>query len=200
LYESTFQSVLNYLQRQNKKCSVTEANEGRNMSLQEAASRAGRRATKFCPANVQKIKDFVAQGMSRNEIAELLDVPLGSLQVTCSRLGIGLRRRHVLNGNASHSRVMNGNGTRHDIPNHPLKRAEGKFQVTVELNGARRTTDLPLTARDMSQLAIEAAVRNVGMAQLLTEIVITAIKKYMIKEILSEPSPDPAPQAVPESR
>jgi hypothetical protein len=37
------------------------------------------------------------------------------------------------------------------------------------------------------------------MAQLLTEIVITAIKKDMIKEILSEPSPDPAPQAVPES-
>ena len=52
--------------------------------------------------------------------------------------------------------------------------------------------------RDMSQLAIEAAVRNVGMAQLLTEIVITAIKKDMIEEILREPSPDPAPQPVPE--
>ena len=72
----------------NEKCSVTEANEGRKMSLQEAASQAGRRATKFCPANVQKIKDFAAQGMSRQEIAEFLDVPLGSLQVTCSRLGI----------------------------------------------------------------------------------------------------------------
>ena len=42
--------------RQNKKFSVTEANEGRNMSLQEAASQVGRRATKFCPANVQKFK------------------------------------------------------------------------------------------------------------------------------------------------
>ena len=73
------------------------------MSLQEAASQAGRRATKFCPANVQKIKDFVAQGMSRHEIARVsLMCLLGSLQVTCSRLGISLRRRHVLNGNASH--------------------------------------------------------------------------------------------------
>jgi len=71
------------------------------MSLQEAASQVGRRATKFCPANVQKIKDFVAQGISRDEIAELLDVSLGSLQVTCSRLGISLRRQIVLNGNAS---------------------------------------------------------------------------------------------------
>ena len=89
------------------------------MSLQEAASQVGRRATKFCPANVQKIKDWVAEGISRKEIAVLLDVPLGSLQVTCSRLGISLRRRHALNDNASHSRVMNGNGTCHDIPNHP---------------------------------------------------------------------------------
>ena len=173
------------------------------MSLQEAASRAGRRATKFCPANVQKIKDFVAQGISRNEIAELLDVPLGSLQVTCSRLGISLRRRHVLNGNASHSRVMNGNGTRHDIPNHPTmiarKRADGQFQISLECGGMRRATALPLTDRDIAQLALEAAVRNVGMTQLLTEVVTTAIKKRMIEEILREPSPDPAPQAVPES-
>ena len=67
----------------------------------------------------------------------LLDVTVGSLQVTCSRLGISLRRRNVLNCNASHSRVMNGNGTRHDIPNHPpkvaRKRADGQFQVTLEL-------------------------------------------------------------------
>src|SRR3954452_20079842 len=103
------------------------------MSLQEAASQGGRRATKFCPANVQKIKDWVAEGISREEMAERLDVTLGSLQVTCSRLGISLRRRHVVNGNASHSRVMNGNGTRHDLPNHPTmvarKRANG-LQVT----------------------------------------------------------------------
>jgi hypothetical protein len=173
------------------------------MSLQEAAPQVGRRATKFCPANVQKIKDFVAQGISRHEIAELLDVPLGSLQVTCSRLGISLRRRHVLNGNACDSRVMSGNGTRHDIPNHPPMvghmRVGAQLQITLERDGVRRATALPLTARDIAQLALEAAVRNVGMTQLLTEVVTTAIKKRMIEEILREPSPDPAPQAVPES-
>ena len=173
------------------------------MSLQEAASQVGRRATKFCPANVQKIKDWVAEGISREEIAELLDVTLGSLQVTCSRLGISLRRPHVVNGNASESRVMSGNGTRHDIPNPPTmiarKRANGQFQISLECGGMRRATALPLTDRDIAQLALEAAVRNVGMTQLLTEIVITAIKKDMLKEILREPCPDPAPQAVPES-
>ena len=168
------------------------------MSLQEAAPQVGRRATKFCPANVQKIKDWVAEGISREEIAVLLDVPLGSLQVTCSRLGISLRRRHVVNGNASHPRVISGNRTRHDIPNHPPMIGH-KFQISLERGGMRRATALPLTARDIAQLALAAAARNVGMTQLLTEIVITAIKKGMIEEILREPSPDPAPQAVPES-
>jgi hypothetical protein len=89
----------------------------------------------------------------------------------------------VLNG--SHTRV---NGARPGIPNHPpmvaRKRAEGLFQVTFELNGARRTTDLPLTDSNIAQLALTAAVRNVGMTQLLTEVVTTAIKKGMIAEIL----------------
>ena len=75
------------------------------MSLQEAASQVGRRATKFCPANVQKIKDWVAEGISREEIAKSLDVTVGSLQVTCSRLGISLRRRHVLAVRARVDRV-----------------------------------------------------------------------------------------------
>jgi hypothetical protein len=157
------------------------------MSLQEAASQVGRRATKFCPANVQKIKDWVAEGISREEIAVLLDVPLGSLQVTCSRLGISLRRRHVLNGNASHPPMIG------------IMRVDGQFQISLEYGGMRRATALPLTAGDIAQLALAAAVRNVGMTQLLTEVVITAIKKGMIEEILREPSPDPAPQAVPES-
>ena len=148
-------------------------------SFQEAASQAGRRATKFCPANVQKIKDFVAQGMSRHEIAELLDVPLGSLQVTCSRLGISLRRRHVLNGNASHPPMIGH------------MRVDGQFQISLERDGVRRATALPLTARDIAQLALAAAVRNVGMTQLLTEVVTTAIKKGMIEEILREPSRTP---------
>ena len=170
--------------------------------LREITPHQGR-PKKFTPANLQKIKDWVAEGISREEIAKSLDVTIGSLQVTCSRLGISLRRRDVLNCNAGHLRVMNGNGTRHDIPNHPTmiarKRANGQFQISLECGGMRRATALPLTAGDIGQLALAAAVRNVGMTQLLSEVVATAIKKGLIEEILREPSPDPAPQAVPES-
>jgi hypothetical protein len=50
------------------------------------------RQTKFTPERIQQIKNLVERGKSREEIAELIGVTLGSLQVTCSRLGVSLRR------------------------------------------------------------------------------------------------------------
>ena len=50
------------------------------MSLQETPSRTGKRAIKFSPANIEKIKSFVAQGVNRNKIAERLGVTVGSLK------------------------------------------------------------------------------------------------------------------------
>ena len=93
---------------------------------------------------------------------------------------------------------MNDNETRHDIPNHPPtvgdKRAGAQFQVTLELNGARRTTNLPLTNSDIAQLALAAAARDISMGQLLTDIMSKAIRKNMIEEILREASQEPAPK------
>ena len=50
------------------------------------------RQTKFTPERIQQIKNLVERGKSREEIAELIGVTLGSLQVTCSRLDVSLRR------------------------------------------------------------------------------------------------------------
>ena len=50
------------------------------------------RQIKFTPERLQQIKNLVERGKSREEIAELIGVTVGSLQVTCSRLGISLRR------------------------------------------------------------------------------------------------------------
>jgi hypothetical protein len=63
------------------------------MTLQENATPGDMLKRKFTTANIQKIKDWVAEGISREEIAKSLHVTVGSLQVTCSRLGISLRRR-----------------------------------------------------------------------------------------------------------
>jgi hypothetical protein len=56
------------------------------------------RLTKFTLERLQQIRNLVERGESREQIAEILDVTVGSLQVTCSRLGISLRRPKVDNG------------------------------------------------------------------------------------------------------
>ena len=50
------------------------------------------RQIKFTPERLEQIRNLVERGKSREEIAELIGVTVGSLQVTCSRLGISLRR------------------------------------------------------------------------------------------------------------
>jgi DNA-binding NarL/FixJ family response regulator len=56
------------------------------------------RSIKFTPERLQQIKNLVERGKSREEIAEILDVTVGSLQVTCSKMGISLRRPKIING------------------------------------------------------------------------------------------------------
>jgi hypothetical protein len=72
------------------------------------------RPTKFTPERIQQIKNLVERGKSRDEIAELLDVTVGSLQVTCSRLGISLRRVFLDNGVG----LRRGGEQRHYGPRH----------------------------------------------------------------------------------
>jgi hypothetical protein len=57
-----------------------------------------RRQMKFTPEKLQQIRELVQRGKRREEIAELIGVTVGSLQVTCSRLGISLRRVVFENG------------------------------------------------------------------------------------------------------
>ena len=61
------------------------------MELATPALTRGRQI-KFTPERIQQIKNLVERGTCREEIAELIGVTVGSLQVTCSRLGISLRR------------------------------------------------------------------------------------------------------------
>jgi hypothetical protein len=56
------------------------------------------RSKKFTPERLQQIKNLVERGKSRDEIAAILDVTVGSLQVTCSKMGISLRRPKIDNG------------------------------------------------------------------------------------------------------
>jgi hypothetical protein len=48
--------------------------------------------TKFTPENVRQIINLVERGKSKEEIADIIGVTTGTLQVTCSKLGVSLRR------------------------------------------------------------------------------------------------------------
>ena len=56
------------------------------------------RPIKFTRGRIQQITNLVERGKSPEEIAELIEVTINSLQVTCSRLGISLRRPKLDNG------------------------------------------------------------------------------------------------------
>jgi hypothetical protein len=56
---------------------------------------AQRRQTKFTPANIRQIINLLERGRSKVEIAEIIGVTPATLQVTCSKLGISLRRPAV---------------------------------------------------------------------------------------------------------
>ena len=62
-------------------------------------------------------------------------------------------------------------------------RVDAQFQISFERGGLRRAIALPFSARDIAQLSLAAAVRNIGMTPLLTEVVTMAIKNGMIEEI-----------------
>ena len=65
------------------------------MSYQEVSrleAKAQRRYRKFTPQRIQQIQDLVARGETCEQIAATIGVTVGSLKVTCSRLGISLRR------------------------------------------------------------------------------------------------------------
>ena len=127
------------------------------MSLQETPSRAGKRAIKFSPANIEKIKSFVAQGVNRNKIAERLGVTVGSLQVTCSRLGISLRkpngysygRRPVAAGSSTYARHIG-----------MVSATPPKFEIVLHRRGTTQSTVLPLTDSHIARLGLEAWVQD----------------------------------------
>jgi len=166
--------------------------------LQENYTTRGRKR-KFTPDKIQKIKGWVAEGISREKIAESPDVTVGSLQVTCSRLGISLRIPKMFE---RRRRVV----SRPYIPNHPPmlgyvgpEPGHPRFQIVVNRNGlVGYATDVPLMGSELARLGIEANAQNLGMGQLLTQAVTTAIKKNMIQEILGGPLQERAPQAITE--
>jgi len=175
------------------------------------------RKIKFTPERIQQIKNLVERGKSRDEIAELIGVTVGSLQVTCSRLGISLRRVVFDNGMGllrrggphSNTRTSKYSPSRGgDVPLPPINEqpqqnsqsgpAELKNEVdsanlalVMQYRGDERTTELPLTQDMIWQLAFEAQFRNMSIGELIGEVTTVIMKKDLFQLVLPPSSKHP---------
>ena len=175
------------------------------------------RQIKFTPERIQQVRNLVERGKSREEIAELIGVTVGSLQVTCSRLGISLRRVVFDNGMGllrrggphSNTRTSKYSPSRGgDVPLPPINEqpqqnsqsgpAELKNEVdsanlalVMQYRGDERTTELPLTQDMIWQLAFEAQFRNMSIGELIGEVTTVIMKKDLFQLVLPPSSKHP---------
>jgi hypothetical protein len=175
------------------------------------------RQRKFTPERIRQIKNLVEQGTSREKIAELIGVTVGSLQVTCSRLGVTLRRPKFAPGaglrEEPHSSGIAGdNPSSGDTPlqsSQLLEQAQGSpacqghaqtanegrpgvanFAIRLQCRGRERTTELPLTQQVVRQLAFEAELRNMRIGELVGEVIVAMLKKDLLQAVLEQKEPD----------
>jgi hypothetical protein len=132
------------------------------------------RQIKFTPERIEQIKNLVERGKGREEIAELIGVTVGSLQVTCSRLGISLRRPIINNGIRPRLKP---------VSTLPSKAADvARFAIRMRYRGEEQTTELPLTQDMSTQLAVEAAFRGVPIGDLIGDLIVGALQAHARKE------------------
>jgi hypothetical protein len=144
-------------------------------TMASASPPARGRRVKFTTQVIDTIKQLVEEGFSRDEIAHRLGVTVGSLQVTCSRLGISLRRPGSGRGLA-HTAHPNG----HVAPATP----SFKLELLMRHQGEERTSDIPLPLSELGQLAIEATSRDIKVPELVGKLLVASINKRMLHKIL----------------
>jgi len=164
------------------------------------------RQIKFTPERLQQIRNLVERGKSREEIAELIGATVGSLQVTCSRLGISLRRskemgllRRVplpaISGqpqqNSQSGPVEQPQAT---TPHEERARTDEmgtNLALRMKYRGDERTSELLLTQDMIRQLAFEAQFRNMSIGEFVGELLTAIVERDLFQHVLEPNSKQP---------
>ena len=149
------------------------------MSYQETSPfepNARRRHSRFTAERIQQIKDLVARGERRGQIAAIIGVTVGTLQVTCSRLGISLRRPRVklLPPKTSNARTL---GAARETPS---------FTIDMTYKHQEHSTELPFTPDVIGHLAFEASFRDQEIGELVKDILVSVFEKELVPKLLDE--------------
>jgi hypothetical protein len=141
------------------------------------------RPLKFTPERIQQIKNLVERGAGRDEIATLIGVTVGSLAVTCSRLGISLRRPKLNNGV---SLLQRSRPVSTLLKREPtlMKPDEAKFALILQYNGRECASELPLGPDKIGLLALEAEFRGMSIGAFISELITSAVKNDFFRQVL----------------
>jgi hypothetical protein len=146
--------------------------------------KSNRRPSKFTPDAVQQIRNLIELGKSVEEIAALMGVTVGTLQVYCSRLGVSLRRPRSHNGvSLLQGRV--GRRTARYSCSEPTHGA--KFTISIQYRGEERIAELALTPGMVSHLALEASSQGLKIGEFARDLILSVIRKRLFKEVLGPP-------------
>jgi len=129
---------------------------------------ANGRSIKFTPERFEQIRNLVERGMSREQIAETIGVTVGSLQVTCSRHGISLKRPKLNNGVAHAPRSRNDT---------PAQDRRAQLALRLRYRGIDRIVELPLSEGVLAWLAMEAHFRNLSISDLTAKLIIAGLDR-----------------------
>jgi hypothetical protein len=134
------------------------------------------RPSKFTSERIQQIKDLTARGETSEIIAAHIGVTVGTLKVTCSRLGISLRRPRV--------KLLPPSTTTDTAKRAGI--AAATFTIRMQHNGQAQDTPLPLTPNMISQLALEASARDQRIADLAKDLLEVVAEKGLFDEVLGK--------------
>ena len=151
------------------------------MSYQEASrpeAKAQQRHRKFTLERIQQIKDLVVRGETCEQIAATIGVTVGSLKVTCSRLGISLRRPKV--------KLLPPNTATGTARTVGAASQAATFTIDMKYKGQEHSTELPFTQDVIRQLALEASFREQEIGELAKDILVLVFEKGLIQELLGE--------------
>ena len=82
-------------------------------------------------------------------------------------------------------RIISPNGSRRHTAD-VKSRKWGKFAIAMRHQGKERTTDIPLSSAAIETLALEAMSRDLAPAELVGQILVSAINKDMVHKILHD--------------
>lgn len=157
------------------------------------------RPKKFTPERIDQIRNLLERGRSREEIADIIGCTMNTLAVTCSRLGISLRRPrfNVVGGYNVNKNNGGNNGNKPQPPTSPARETPvepqqqqqqkerppqpGRPTLSIRMEYRRqiRETALELDERILIDLILQAELRQKRIGDFIVEIIVKAIEREL---------------------